>query len=470
MLQVHPVHPGERCELGGYPAELGTAGEANRVEYYLRRSSMRLLSWLLPRGDFARSVSILTAGTAAAQALVALTSPLIARLYTPSDMGIFAVFGGIVGVCGGLACLRYDVAIPQPRSSELAVNVLALSLAILAATGLVATFVVALARRVIADLLGVPGIAPYLWLMPLGMVMIGAYNAFNSWFIREGEFTTMARTKFIQSSTQLGIQLGGGVLAASPWGLCAAFVMGRSVGVGAFFRRFIGAHRSLLRCVKVGTVIDVARRYWRFPLISSWSATINAAGMNAPALMLAALYGPEVAGWYTVAEMFIGLPLGMVSGAVEQVYWGETARIVHVDSASLPRRFKALSLRLVVTLLPMGLVGAVLSLWIVPILFGVSWRNAGIYAAILAVRTCAGGISSATSTLLLFGYNAWMSGWEILRLLTVIASIWFCEQAGLPPVVAIVSLAVTSASAHVLLYVLNWIAVNRVATGGPQWA
>lgn len=438
------------------------------MEYHLRRSLLRLLSWLLPRGDFARSVSILTAGTAVTQVLVVLTSPLVARLYTPSDMGIFAVFGSVVGVCGGLACLRYDFAIPQPRNSEVAVNVLALSLAILPATGLVAMFVVAFAGRSIADLLGVPDIAPYLWLVPLSVVVIGGYDAFNSWFIREGGFTIMARTKFIQSSTQLGIQLGSGVLAASPWGLCTGFVVGRSAGVGTLFRRFIGAHRSLLRCVKVRTVVDVARRYWRFPLISSWSATINNAGTSVPALMLAALYGPQVAGWYAVAEMIIGLPLGMVSSAVGQVYWGEAARIVHVDPASLPRRFKALSLRLVVTFLPMGLVGAMLSLWVVPILFGVSWRNAGIYAAILAVRTCAGGISAATSNLLLFGYNAWMCGWEILRLGMVVASIWLCGQAELPPVVAIVSLAAASTSAYVVLYVLNWVAVNRVAAVGPR--
>lgn len=438
------------------------------MEYYLRRIPLRLLSWLLPRGDFARNVSILTAGTAVTQVLVVLASPLVMQLYTPSDMGMFAVFGSIVGVCGGLACLRYDVAIPQPRSSEVAVNVLALSLAILPATGLVATFVVALAGRSIADLLRVPDIAPYLWLMPLGMVVIGAYEAFNSWFVREGGFTTMARTKFIQSSSQLGIQLGSGVLAASPWGLCAGLVVGRSVGVGAFFRRFIGAHWLLLRYIKVRTVVDVAWRYWRFPLISSWSATINNAGTSVPALMLAAFYGSQVAGWYAVAEMIIGLPLGMVSSAVGQVYWGEAARIVHVDSASLPRRFKALSLRLVVTLLPMGLVGAVLSLWVVPVLFGVSWRNTGIYAAILAVRTCAGGISAATSNLLLFGYNTWQCGWEILRLVMVVASIWLCGQAELPPVVTIASLAATSTSAYVILYVLNWVAVNRVAAVGPR--
>lgn len=434
----------------------------------MKHSLPTLLSWLLPRADFARSVFILITSTAVTQVLVVLTSPLITRLYTPSDMGMFAVFGSVVTACGGLACLRYDLAIPQPRSSELAVNVLALSLAILAVTGLVATFVVALAGRSIADLLGVPDIAPYLWLMPLGVVVTGAYEAFNSWFVREGGFTTMARTKFIQTSTQLGIQLGGGVLAASPWGLCAGFVVGRSAGVGAFFGRFIGAHRSLLHCVKVRTVVDVAGRYWRFPLISSWSATINAIGTSVPALMLAALYDPQVAGWYAVAEMIIGLPLGMVSSAIGQVYWGEAARIVHVDSASLPSRFKALSLRLVVTLLPMGLIGAVLSLWVIPVLFGVSWRNAGIYAAILAVRTCAGGISVATSNLLLFGYNAWMCGWEILRLLVVVASIWLCRQAELAPAVAIVSLAAASTSAYAVLYVLNWVAVNRVAAVGPR--
>jgi len=216
------------------------------VEYHLRRSLLRFLNWLLPRGDFARNVSILASGTAVTQVLLVLASPLVARLYAPADMGMYAVFVSVVAAIEGLACLRYEVAISQPRSSEVAVNVLALSLAVLAATGLVATFVVAFAGRSIADLLRVSAIVPYLWLMPLSVVVLGAYNAFHGWFVREGGFTKMAQANFIQTSTQLGIQLGSGVLAAGPWGLCVGSVVGRSAGVGVFFRWFIGAHRSLL--------------------------------------------------------------------------------------------------------------------------------------------------------------------------------------------------------------------------------
>ena len=55
-------------------------------------SMFRILDRWLPRGGFARSVSILAGGTAMAQALAIAASPILTRLYKPSDFGALQVF------------------------------------------------------------------------------------------------------------------------------------------------------------------------------------------------------------------------------------------------------------------------------------------------------------------------------------------------------------------------------------------
>jgi hypothetical protein len=45
---------------------------------------------------------------------------------------------------------------------------------------------------VIADLLGVPALAGYLWLLPVGVLLSGAYQVFNYWAVRIRRFTTNA--------------------------------------------------------------------------------------------------------------------------------------------------------------------------------------------------------------------------------------------------------------------------------------
>ncbi|MEO1020499.1 MAG: lipopolysaccharide biosynthesis protein, partial [Pseudomonadota bacterium] len=72
----------------------------------------RRLIGLLPETPFLRKLSILASGTVLGQALVILSSPLLTRLFTPAEFGVFAVFAGLAGIAGGLAGLRYEFAIP----------------------------------------------------------------------------------------------------------------------------------------------------------------------------------------------------------------------------------------------------------------------------------------------------------------------------------------------------------------------
>src|SRR5256885_405341 len=81
---------------------------------------------------FARSVLTLASGTAAAQALLALSLPVLTRLYTPADYGALAVFSSTITVLLVLASLRFELAIPLPESDEDAASLLALSFLVLA--------------------------------------------------------------------------------------------------------------------------------------------------------------------------------------------------------------------------------------------------------------------------------------------------------------------------------------------------
>ncbi len=56
----------------------------------------------------------LLGGTTLAQAIPALASPVIARLFTPADIGAFAFVVAVFGVLTPIACLRYDVADRAP--------------------------------------------------------------------------------------------------------------------------------------------------------------------------------------------------------------------------------------------------------------------------------------------------------------------------------------------------------------------
>lgn len=88
--------------------------------------SLRSLERLLPRNYFARGVSILVSGTAAAQALTVLAAPLLTRLYSPDDFGLLAVYASLLSLIMVVSSLRYKLAIRLPEDDGEAANVAAI--------------------------------------------------------------------------------------------------------------------------------------------------------------------------------------------------------------------------------------------------------------------------------------------------------------------------------------------------------
>ena len=72
---------------------------------------------------FVRNVMVVMTGTAVAQVIGFALSPVVSRLYTPSDFGVFGSFGAVAGVIAAAATLEYTQAIMLPKSRADALNV-----------------------------------------------------------------------------------------------------------------------------------------------------------------------------------------------------------------------------------------------------------------------------------------------------------------------------------------------------------
>jgi lipopolysaccharide exporter len=93
-----------------------------------------------------------------------------------------------------------------------------------------------------------------------------------------------------------------------------------------------------------------------------------------PAVFLAVIYGPAVAGWFSLGQRLMGLPVRLVARAASQVFLSEAAQR---DRAGVYRLFKRASLRFlalgVLGMAPLLAAGPTLFAW----LFGEPWRPAG---------------------------------------------------------------------------------------------
>ena len=89
-----------------------------------------MINKLKPKSEFSRNVLTLMTGTTIAQAIPIAISPILTRIYTPEDFGMFALYMSVASILSVVATGRYELAIMLPKKDEDAVNIVALSIII----------------------------------------------------------------------------------------------------------------------------------------------------------------------------------------------------------------------------------------------------------------------------------------------------------------------------------------------------
>lgn len=387
------------------------------------RSFLNSVNGWLPKGGIARNVSILVGGTAVAQLIAILVSPVLTRIYSPSDFGTLQIFISLMGLVVVVASGRYEVAILLPADDQGGVDLVAVALACVAFTFLASVGLVLACHFTWILPSSIRPLGRMLWLLPLSILGGGTYQVLNYWAVRRGDYRQIAASKFTQAMSQISAQVGVGLVFHGPLGLLLGDSAGRVSGSGRFIRDMWRDHRDQLRNVRFHSMVKSAFRYKEYPLISMWGALINSSGLALPTLFLAQYYGTQNTGWFALVNRVMAVPTALVGISLLQVFTAETARLARSD----PERLRSLFVKATRRMVYLGFVPCVLFVAIAPwgfqILFGHSWREAGEYARYLALMFYASFIDApVTMTLLVLEHQRAQFTWDIARLaLTLVA-------------------------------------------------
>jgi O-antigen/teichoic acid export membrane protein len=140
--------------------------------------------------------------------------------------------------------------------------------------------------------------------------------------------------------------------------------------------------KFIILTAKSHKLIDGAIRYINFPKYSSVGALLNAASWQSPIVILALFFPVSVVGFYGLGLRLIQMPMLLLGNSINQVFLqhGTSKKQEGNLSSEVEKLFILLfNLGLVPTLVLM-IVGADLFEFI----FGLEWREAGIYVQILS--------------------------------------------------------------------------------------
>ncbi|WP_130805792.1 oligosaccharide flippase family protein [Senegalia massiliensis] len=338
----------------------------------------------LLKNNFTKSVLMITGGTAFAQFLSIVLSPIITRIYPPEQYGVLTVYVSILGMLSIVGSLKYEWGIPIADDEEKAINTLALSIIVLLFIVSLITFAIIIFGTSFLGLFDAKSLIDYKFLIPIGVFMMGLYSIFTQWALRNKNYKSISKTKFSQSISQNIIKIGLGLLKIGPIGLIIGNITGQSAGITTLASPLFRKNRELLKKINFKKIIWSAKRYKEFPMYLAPSQFLNTAGLQLPVLMITSIYGKSTIGLYGLANSIVSIPMNLIGRSIADVFYAEAASIGRTD----PEQLKNLSIKLLKKLILVGIVPLITLLIFGPILFsfvfGEAWYQAGVYARILS--------------------------------------------------------------------------------------
>jgi O-antigen/teichoic acid export membrane protein len=368
---------------------------------------------------YLRNIFVLLTGTTLSQAVPIIASPLLTRLYTPNDFGVFAFIMSFVFVLSSISSFRYDIAILLPKTKRHAQYLMELSSCLLIMnTVAILLFVVFYSDLFIGQVVTEEN-KSWLYSIPFLVLFYSTYQLIIYWNIRSSMYSLVSRTKIINTTLCTLIQLV--FYGFTLYGLVAGFIAGLIVSL-VYLYKSLNIHLFFWDRSKLMKMYVIARRYKKFPLFDFPATGFNMGSFHLPNILLGIYYGPQFAAFFYLTQRVLQAPITIIASSISDAFkveakseYDKTGKAVVTFSYTLKK------------LIQISLVPTVFLYFFIDeafiFIFGQEWAIAGAYSQILVPALFFRFLSNPLS------FMFYIAEQQLLNLLTMVALFLFVTLA-----------------------------------------
>lgn len=391
----------------------------------------RLRAIASSEGGFARSVALLSSGTAVGLGITLLLSPVITRLYSPGVIGQLGLFTSFLTVAAVAVTLRYELGVIAAKDEADAARLVFLTvLFCLPMSLLLSALLHFLIRFSVLGFGSLPRYAPLLMLVAL--LLTGTFGTLRFWEIGSHRFGIVSKAVVAQQAARSVSQVLLGLIQNSPAALFSGELLGRCGGLSAIIRDAIPTVKLHVLRSKLHEFRETLNDNRKFPLYSLPSELIDTAAANMFVPFLVLLYGNDAGGFFALVQKVMAVPVYLVTANVADVFHNRFAFYAHNE----PERCRWLFRRTGFTLAILGVIpAAILVIFGKPLfvlVFGGRWSLAGVMAGAVAPWFLAQFIVNPLSRVVLVLHGQeFKLVYDVFKLGSVAAMFWIAKHFGL---------------------------------------
>ena len=330
-----------------------------------------------------RNITVLIGGNLLAQIVNVLSAPVLARLCSLDEFGVYAIFTSIYAIAVIFMNGKYEMAIVVEEDERMAGVMLKTCVLLSLATIAPAALLIMVYLRTTG--LGSEEATVFMCLLCVSVIMGNATHALSRYLNRFGRYNSVSVSAVIHALSYTFLT----IFLKAAWNVENSMLYGYafSAVLQAGFLLLSAWRETPLRTVKAPwkDILHLVRKHIRFPLYSAPSEAMNTLSTQIPVLLMTNLFGMQAAGTYGMANRIVGLPVAVMGSSVGTVYFTDASRAYHDgDMETLKKMTRDIGEKLLyIALLPMTLLilyGEPLFMWVL----GDKWAEAGRMAQGLA--------------------------------------------------------------------------------------
>jgi O-antigen/teichoic acid export membrane protein len=198
---------------------------------------------------------------------------------------------------------------------------------------------------------------------------------------RQKEYKLMTKNRFIQATSIAIFQLIIGFIKKISFGLIIADILGRIIAIILIFRSVF--FQIKIKNFSLKKSIYLIKRYKKFPKWEMPATVLNISSFQIPYIFIPILFSSAIAGFYFLVFRVLMMPIGLIGNAILEVFKNRA-----IDDFNKYKSCREIYKKIFLLLFLVGILPTLILIFfgqdIFAFVFGESWRNAGIYAQILA--------------------------------------------------------------------------------------
>ncbi len=260
-------------------------------------------------------------GTAIAQTISLISIPILTRLFTPDEFGVFAVYFGISSLLASISGGRYELAIMLPKKDLNSYQILIISFWLVILTSILSLIFLFIFFKPIATLLEIQSYKYFIFLIPITVFLLGTYNILSQWLSRFKKFKDIAISNVSKNSTAVSSKIAAGLISLNVFGLVIGEIIGQFFSILVLFLR--NKKNASLKKYKINKQIlkQEMKENRNFPFFSMPMAFLNSISVNILIYILTIIFNTTIVGLYTQANKVINYPLNFITSSFASVFY-----------------------------------------------------------------------------------------------------------------------------------------------------